>query len=212
MMKKIFLAVLLLLVIIAALPMVGNSYVQQQLQAALTTPDRYGLKLQENTRESGYVTTRNHYKFVVVDGKKFLRFIGADKQISAKTQHLLQGAIIGMDVTYNNLFFTRVLDVDIYPLALNPKLAENLKKKDALFAKKVEEFLQDKGILYHIEYHTLNKTFQGKVQDIAQHWKLKDATEVALVLQGASFKGKGRVVSDFIYTNKHLLINSKEVW
>ena len=211
-MKKSFLAVILLLVIIAALPMLGNSYVQQQLQTALTTLERYGLKLQKNTRESGYVTTRNHYTFVVVDGKKFLKSIGADKQIITNTQHLLQGTAIGVDVTYNNLFFARVLDVAIYPLALNPKLAENLRKKDALFAKSVEDFLQGKGILYHIKYNTLNKTFQGKVQDIAQHWKLKDATEVALLLQGASFKGKGSVISDFAYKNKHLLVNSKEVW
>ena len=194
MMKKSLLAVALLLLIIAALPMVGNVYLQNQLKDIVKHSKNYGLELQKQQTKSSYLTTQHHYTFVVKDAKKLLEKLATTQDIIHTDATLLNKTLLGVDISYNNLLFARVLKADIYPLALNPELMNALEKKDKPFAVKIKEFFANKGILYHIEYNLLNEKFKGSIKDIQQEYTLKDKTEISFVLQGASFKGKGSVL------------------
>ncbi|MDQ7068958.1 MAG: hypothetical protein Q9M40_13890 [Sulfurimonas sp.] len=108
---------------------------------------------------------------------------------------MLEDILIGVDIKYPNLPFAKAFEVEIYPMKLSPKMSEELKEEDKNFYKYIENFLLNKGVLYHIEYNLINEDFKGYIKDIDENYTLQDSTKLRLLLQKATFKGSGELLA-----------------
>jgi len=196
-MKKSIVAVVVLLLLIAALPMIGNSFIKHSIDARVAELKSYGLDTQKQSEISSYLHTSRHFEFVLKDSKEFVAYLNkySDKQISPYVNAMLEGVLIGADVRYSNLPFAKAFEVEIYPIALSQNMQNSLQKNDSAFEKYVDTFLQKKGILYHIEYNLRNSDFKGFLKDIDEEHTLKNGVEVSLILEKAKFNGNGTLLA-----------------
>jgi len=196
-MKKIIIFLIGTVGALAILPLIGNEYVKSHIEEKVATLDSYGLGVEKHTNDSSYLSSKQHYEFLLEDGDKFLEYLSqySDKQIPKYVNAALEGVLIGMDVEYSNIPFTKAVSIDIYPLALSPKMAENIKQDDITFYTYLEKFLESKGILYHINYNILSKDFDGYIKDVKETYTLKDKTELLLELKKAIYKGNGDLIA-----------------
>jgi hypothetical protein len=102
---------------------------------------------------------------------------------------------MGADIEYNNLPFSKSIVVELYPLSLSKDFREKMQKEDPAFEIYLSEFLQSKGVLYHISYNLLNDEFKGYVKDIVASYDFKKDLKIAFDLKGATFKGKGKLIA-----------------
>ena len=108
---------------------------------------------------------------------------------------MLEGVLIGADISYSNLPFAKAFEIEIYLMKLSPRMSEKLKLNDINFYKYTENFLQEKGVLYHIEYNLLNDDFKGYIKDINEEYILKSGTKLILSLEKAKFQGNGEILA-----------------
>jgi hypothetical protein len=194
-MKKIIF--LVIVVGLALLPVVGNKYVQTHIKEKVANLESFGLGVKEHSVDSTYLSSKEHYEFLLKDADKFLEYLSqySDKQIPRYVDAALEGVLVGMDVEYSNIPFMKAVAIDIYPLALSPKMQESIKKDDLDFYTYLEKFLESKGILYHINYNIMSKDFDGFIKDVAEKYTLKDGTELALELKKANYSGNGDIIA-----------------
>ena len=196
-MKKSIIAVVLLLLIIAALPIIGNTFVKHTIDERLLELTSLGLEVNKDKTESTYLQSQRHFELLLKDSKNFIKHLSQynEQQIPPYVNAMLDGAVIGVDVTYSNLPFAKAFVVEFYPLTLSKELELSLTQNDALFYKYVEKFLQAKGVLYHINYNLLNEDFDGYIKDIDEKYSLSSGVDIALDLKKATFKGNGELLA-----------------
>ncbi|SFV62275.1 hypothetical protein MNB_SM-5-870 [hydrothermal vent metagenome] len=197
-MKKISIVfITILLLIVAILPVIGNRFMQNRVNDALMQANAYGLKLQSMKTDATYLDTKKHLEFVIEDATEFIGYINshAHKQLPTLTASKLNGTLIGLDVAYSNIPFTKSIQLDIYPLKLSKTLQDSLESEDVHFYNKLSAFLAAKGVLCHIDYNLLNSQFKGSLKDIDERYKLHNGSDVTLQLLGTKFRGEGDLLS-----------------
>ncbi len=196
-MKKSYIIVALLLLAVAALPVVGNKYIKSTIDDKVAQLHSYGLEIKEDKSNSSYLNTSRHFEFYLQNSDQFISYLNnyADNQIPPFVNALLNGLTLGVDVKYSNIPFTKSQTMEIYPLALSPEVADSIKKNNPDFYSYLEKFFQEKGILYHIDYNLINQEFTGYIKDIDENYTLKNDAKLKLVIKSVKFNGKGELLA-----------------
>lgn len=196
-MKKSILAVVIVLLIIASLPTIGNTFIKNTIDERLIELKSFGLQTSKDETYATYLNTSRHLEFLLQDSKSFLNHLKhySDKQIPPYVNAMLEGTLIGADIKYSNLPFAKAFEIEIYPMKLSTKMSKELKKEDLNLYKYTEKFLLQKGMLYHIEYNLLNDDFKGYIKDINEKHILENGMELILSLEKANFKGNGELLA-----------------
>ncbi|MEA1981910.1 MAG: hypothetical protein U9N39_00040 [Campylobacterota bacterium] len=208
-MKKSILVVLGLLIIIALLPVLGNSFIKSSIDKRVKKLGSLGLVTSKDESQTSYLNSSRHFEFLLEDSQKFQNYIKqySDKQMPAYIDALLSGVLVGVDVEYSNLPFAKALSIEIYPLALSSKVQKSIAQSDSEFSLYVEKFLQSKGILYHIDYNLLNDDFKGYLKGVDEKYTLKEGIALSIKLDKANFSGNGELIAP-----KTLETNIKELY
>jgi len=215
-MKKSIIAVAVLLLLAALLPILGNTFMKQTIDDRITELKTYGLETKRDEINSSYLSTSRHMEFTLKDSQKFIAYLStfADKQPPAYINAMLNGVVLGVDIEYSNLPFAKAFEVDLYPLTLPDDVRDSLSQHDPKFLTFMQKFLLSKGIIWHINYNSLNSNFDGYVKDIDQKYTLKDGTRIDLGLKKALFKGNGTLIAPDMLSSTlkafHLNVIQKE--
>lgn len=203
-MKKSIIAVGVLLLLAALLPILGNSFMKKTIDDRVTQLKEYGLETKKDEANSSYLSSERHIEFVLKDSKKFIDYLStfADTQPPAYVSAMFNGVVLGVDIKYSNLPFAKASEIEIFPLTLSDEIRASLKQNDANFLKYLQAFLQSKGIVYHINYNAVSNKFDGYIKDINQKYTLKDGTKIDLGLSKATFDGKGALVAPEMMNSK----------
>jgi len=195
--KKFIIFIVVAMILVAALPIVGNKLVENSLDDRLSTLSSYGLEVSTAQTESSYLNTKKHFEFLLRDADKFVEYLNkySDKQIPPYVNAAFEGVLIGADVEYSNIPWSKAVVIDIYPLALSQNMMSSIKEDDLDFHNYLEKFLHSKGVLYHINYNIMSENFDGFVQDIKESYTLKDGTKMSLNLLNATFSGNGELIA-----------------
>ncbi|MBN2817167.1 MAG: DUF945 family protein [Campylobacterales bacterium] len=196
-MKKMLLSLLIVVVAVAVLPLIGNSFMKNAIDARLEQLNSYGVTVSKEQSQSQYLNTQRHFEFLLEDADKFVAYLNkyADSQLPPYVNAMFEGVLIGADIEYSNFPFAKAVIIDIYPMSLSEEMSQNLQKEDLDFYNYIQKVLQAKGVLYHIEYNVLSEDFNGYIQDIKEAYTLKDGSELKVNLEGATFSGNGELVA-----------------
>ncbi len=191
-MKKLI-ALVVVLVGIALLPLVGNKVVKQTIENRLTALNSYGLSSKLFKEEKGYLSTKLSYKMTVSDEKKFLQYLQqfSSKQFPPYTQSLLEGVEFGLDLAYSNIPLSEKISIDLYPIRFSDVTMEDLKKESPEIYAIVREVLKKRALLYHVDYSVVNGEFDGYMKDFSEHVKTQDGGELSMSFSGIKSTGKG---------------------
>ncbi|WP_294960781.1 DUF945 family protein [Sulfurimonas sp.] len=196
-MKKILLALVVIIAVIASLPIVGNSVVDGVLKTRISVLTSNGLELKNATTESSYLNTKKHYEFLLADGQKFIEHLNqySDAQLPPYIDAMLSGAVVGVDLEYSNFPFSSKVLVDIYPLALPTNLSEELQQENMPFYTYVDKLLQGKGVLYHMNYYISDKLFDGYIKNIDEEYIFDNGSKMTVKLFDATYYGNGSLIA-----------------
>ncbi len=196
-MKKILAFLVIVVVVIALLPIIGNKLAQEELGDKVKVLVSYGVEVSNSTTDSSYLNTKKHYEFLVKDKEKFLQYLSqfSDAELPPYVNAMVDGVNIGVDVQYSNFPISDGVSVDIYPLSLSQRVTEDMKKDDKDFYNYINKVLQNKGVLYHINYNIVNNDFDGYIKDIKEEYVLKDNSKVTLELLNATYEGNGLLMA-----------------
>jgi hypothetical protein len=196
-MKKILIFAIIFISIIAILPIIGNEVTQKELQNRLDLLVSHGVEVKDSSTESSYLTTSKYYKLQVVDSDKFITYIQqfSDSQLPPYVNSLINGVTIGTDITYSNSPFSEAISVNIYPLTFSTDFMNDIASKNVKFSKFLNDILQSKGILYHINYSVIKENFNGFIKDFDKSYVLDDGRKMRLSLKGSTFNGNGSLIS-----------------
>lgn len=196
-MKKLFVIVAVVAAIVLLLPLVGNKIAQEEIAKKIEVLTSYGVKVEKSEVDAGYFKTKNHYEFSVADTQKFLAYLNqfANSQIPPYVGAALEGTVVGVDLEYCNFPLSDTLGVDIYPLQMPHEMMDEIRENDLQLAKHIETLLQNKGVLYHLDYGVASNEFGGYIKDIREKTKLKKGAEVEFVLEGITYDGKGPLIA-----------------
>lgn len=195
--KKFIIFLVVVVLIAAALPIIGNKLVENSLEDRVTALSSYGLEVSKSETESSYLNTKKHFEFLLRDADKFVEYLNkySDQQIPPYVNAAFEGVLIGADIEYSNIPLSKAVVIDIYPLAFSENMMHSLKEDDLDFHNYLEKFLHSKGVLYHINYNITSEDFDGFVQDIKESYTLKDGTKMTLNLLNATFSGNGELIA-----------------
>lgn len=166
-MKKIIISILIIISIVAALPILGNKIIEETLDKKIARLESKGVEVLKKEHDSGYLNTSRHYEFID-NGNKY-----------------------GLDLKYSNIPLTEDVTLELYPLSAPKNILDDLSQKDKGFAQYVEKFLENKGILYHLDYNLISGEFNGFVKDIDESYTMKNNSKLVVKVFGTKFKGKG---------------------
>ena len=205
--KFVLVSLVLLLVIIASLPIVGNRFMQQYTDDAVAVLAQQGLKLKTVKTNSSYLHTTKHFEFIVENSDAFATYLNTHtaNKVPLNAASGLNGTVVGADLRYSNLPFAKSMTLDIYPIELSKEMQNELKTEDIAFYKKFTAFLHDKGILYHVEYNLINDKFSSYLQDIHQKYHLHNGSDVSVDVVGWHLDGKN-VITDVLLKSRVKLI------
>ncbi len=196
-MKKVLIALAIILAIFLAIPLVGNKVIDETLNDRIELLSSYGLEVKKSHTDTGYLSTKKHYIFVVNDSKKFIGYLNqfSDTQLPPYVDALIDGAQVGLDVKYSNIPIQDKVSIDIYPNELSKKIAKDLMVDDVEFYRYIDALLKNKAIVYHINYDVFNNDFDGYIKNIDESHTLQDASILSLKLQEAKFQGYGMLIA-----------------
>lgn len=208
-MKKILLVLFIIVLLLAALPVVGNKLAQNALNEKMELLTANGIEVKSEVVDASYLHTRKHYEFLLADSEKFLAYFNqyAHSEIPPYINDMMQGVLLGTDIEYSNIPFIHSVLVDVYPMQLSQTMMDDIKNDDADFYAFLNEFFLKKGILYHMEYNIVTKDFSGFIKDIHEQHVLKDDTNVTADFSGMSYKGSGDFIAPNIVSSKIDLIS-----
>jgi len=196
-MKKTLIALGVIILVAAALPIIGNSVMQSSIETRVSELKTYGLESQNVESHSGYLSTKKHFEFLLKDADAFVEYLNqyADQQIPPYVNAMLEGVLVGVDLEYSNIPFSKSIELDIYPISMSQNMAEGIKREDRKFYEYLENFLHSKGVLYHINYNIMSEDFDGFVKNIDEKHTLKDMTQLELLLKDTVFEGNGELMA-----------------
>ncbi len=207
-MKKIYIIILVVLLSIAIMPIVGNKIAQDKLNESITLLESKGIEIKKSLSDSGYLKTTKHYKILLKDSKVFLDYLGStsNPQYSNFSKIYLDGASIGIDLTYSNFPFASTLKIDIYILSFSEEIMSLLEKNEKEFYTKLNKFLKDKKMFYHIKYDLSTNKFNGFMKDIDANFILKDNSSITYISSDINFEGEGNLLNP-----NNIKLNAKEI-
>ncbi len=196
-MKKIVIFFTTIILLIASVPIIGNQFIEGTLNDKIQNLKLNGLGVNDSTTQSSYLVTKKHYEFFAQDVDKFIAYLNrySDEQLPPYVNAALDGAVVGVDLEYSNLPFIKDVSIDLYPLSLSKPMKAEIKKEDAKFSEYLESFLQNRGVLYHVDYDMASESFKGYVKDIDERHTLEDSTKLHLKLKNAIYSGKGELIA-----------------
>lgn len=196
-MKKILITLGTLIIIAVALPIIGNSFMQSAIEERVSELESYGLESVKTETSKSYLHSQQHFEFLLKDATAFVEYLNnyADGQIPPYVNAMFEGVLIGVDLEYSNLFFSKAMSLDVYPMSISKEMAEGLQKQNPAFYEYLENFLRSKGILYHIDYNIISQDFNGFVKDIKESYVLKNKTQLLLTLKGFGYEGNGELIA-----------------
>lgn len=194
--KKIIIGLIVVVVIVAALPLIGNQAVKSQLDARVAGLSEQGIGVKSDDTQSSYLQTATHYEFQVEDQAKLQAFVNSmsSQQIPPYLTASLDGVTIGADIRYCNIPFISNVEVDIYPQAISSQMQTSLENSDADLSKQLTQFIQDKKLFYHLDYAIGSGSFSGYLKDIKEVVNFKDGTHIDFEISKARFNGEGTLI------------------
>jgi len=196
-MKKTLIFLFSIVVLIALLPLIGNKLIEQELDNKLEVLISYGVEVKNTTTDRSYLSTQKHYELSVIDSDKFQTYLQnfTSSHVPTYVNTFIDGTTMGIDIKYSNFPLSDALSVDIYPLALSEKNINLIAKKDSKFALYIKNMLENKTILYHINYNIIKSEFNGFVKDIDENYTIKDGRKIIFNLKGFKFSGDGLLMA-----------------
>ena len=199
-MKKIKILLLVIVIAVVVLPLVGNKVIENVLEEKVSILTSNGIEIKKTSSDSSYFSTNKHYEFAVNDSKKFTTYLNQynNKQLPSYVDMMLQGMVVGFDLTYSNVLFSDTVKLDIYPITLSDEMTKNLKKGDKDFYKFITDFVKIKGLLYHVNYDLGSEDFNGYIKDIDEEYISKDSSKIKLLLKNMNYSGNGSLIHPYI--------------
>jgi hypothetical protein len=196
-MKKILVALLVIITVITLLPIVGNSVAEEVLKTRVALLTSNGLELKNNTTESSYLNTKKHYEFLLSDAPNFIEHLtqSSEAQIPPYIDVMISGVVVGVDLEYSNFPLSSRVIVDIYPLTLPTNTTDELKKENMPFYTYIDKLLQGKGVLYHINYYIADELFDGYIKDIDEEYMFDNGSKMSVKLSNATYYGSGHLIA-----------------
>ena len=196
-MKKIVIFIALAIAALAALPVIGNKFVTTTIESRVADLEQFGLGVEKSSSESSYLSSKKHFEFLLKDADKFVEYLSkySDKQIPMYVNAALEGVLIGVDLEYSNIPFTKAIAIDIYPLALSPEMAEEMQMNDKNIYEQINNLLKSKGILYHVNYNVASEDFDGYIKDVDEFLHFKNGADLQFKLQQANYEGQGELIA-----------------
>lgn len=210
-MKKILVILFAIVSLAAALLVVGNKLAQNVLSEKVALLSENGIEVKSEREEISYFQTKKHYEFLLKDSEKFAAYLYeySHSKLPLYANEMIEGILVGVDVTYNNIPFINDVKIDAYPMALSQIVMDEIQQEDQDFYTFVNEFFEKKGILYHLQYDILSKDFSGYVKDIHEQYILQDDTNITANLSGMTYSGSGDFIAPNIISSKIDLISFK---
>ncbi len=195
--KTTLIASLIVILIVILIPLVGNSFMQKLINKNVEILKSNGLILKKSASDTGYFNTKKHFEFVLQNADVFTNYLSTytKTNMPASVNKILSGATIAADVEYSNMPFSKAIIVQIYPLSLSSAVMKEMQKNNPDVYKHFIHFLDEKGLLYHIEYNLISKDFNGFIKDIDESYIVKDKVKIIMNLKGASFEGNGDILA-----------------
>lgn len=192
-MKKILIALVVVIAVVALLPILGNSVADGVLKDKITVLTSNGLELKNTKTDASYLNTKKHYEFLLADAPKFIEYLNqySDAQIPPYVDALISGALVGIDIEYSNFPFSSKVSLDIYPLSLPADIAEELREENISFYTYIDKLLQSKGVLYHMNYYISDELFDGYIKDIDEEYFFDNGSKMSVKLFNATYYGSG---------------------
>ena len=207
-MKKttLILSVVVVLLIVLA-PLIGNSFMQNMIDQNIKALEANGLVVKRKKDDSDYLNTQKHFEFILQNSEVFKKYLQQYTKTSLPSSFatVLEGALIGADISYSNIPFSKSIVVEIYPLELSKKVMAQIEQENPDVYMHLKKFLRSKGILQHVEYNLVSEDFNGFVKDIYEHYLFKKDAELLMQLEGVHFSGNG----DFFAPKSFLLSVNK---
>jgi hypothetical protein len=195
--KKILLLLSLFITIAALLPILGNKLIENKLDENIEVLKTNGIEVIESKTDSSYLQTKKHYEFLLKDANKLVEHLNkfSSEKIPPYINPMLEGVLVGVDLDYSNIPLSKALSIDIYPLKLSDRVMSDMQNKDAKFSEYIKSFLQNRGVLFHVNYNLLSRDFDGYIKDINEQQSLKSGAHLTLNLQNSIYSGSGELIA-----------------
>lgn len=195
--KTALITSLIIIIFIFLAPLIGNSFMKKLIDENIQALESNGLVIKKSTRDSGYLSTKEHFEFVLQNTDAFENYLSSYTRTTMPPamNRVFKGATIAADIEYSNIPFSKAITMQIYPLTLSNELMQEMKINDPKAYKQFIDFLESKGILYHIEYNLMSEEFSGFIKDIDESYELKDNAKLLMKLKDAKFYGKGDLLA-----------------
>lgn len=196
-MKKILLLLSLVIAIVAYLPILGNKIIENLLNENIEVLKINGIEVIESKTDLSYLQTKKHYEFLLKDANKVVEYLNkfSSEKIPPYINPMLEGVLVGVDLDYSNIPLSKALSIDIYPLKLSDKVISDMQNRDAKLSEYIKSFLQNRGVLLHVNYNLLSKDFDGYIKDINEQQSLKSGARLTLNLQNSIYSGSGELIA-----------------
>lgn len=194
--KKIVIIGVIVVVIIAALPLLGNMGVKKIIDERITMLDENGIKVESSDNGSSYLETKGHYEFTLEDPVAFQNYLAtlSKAQVPAYLHAMLDDVVMAADVSYSNLLLNSDVSLDLYPVAFTQDAGDRMKAEDVTLYEQMVKMLENREFMYHMDYDVSASTFKGYIKDINREITFKDGKKAKIVFEAATFNGKGTLV------------------
>ena len=192
-MKKTLFFSLLLIILVALSPILGNKIVTYYVDQEIIAVKKKGITLNFKSETPGYMYTSKQYEFILTDVDAFAKYLteyGAGL-LPPYTDELLKSIVFRLDMKYHNIPFLEPISIDIYPMYISDPIMNKLKGSDNVFFKNFENFITRQGLLYHIDYDLLSENYKGHIKNIDYNERGYDGSNIILTLHNAIFNGSG---------------------
>ena len=192
-MKKTLFFSLLLIILVALSPILGNKIVTYYVDQEIIAVKKKGITLNFKSETPGYMYTSKQYEFILTDVDAFAKYLteyGAGL-LPPYTDELLKSIVFRLDMKYHNIPFLEPISIDIYPMYISDGIMDRLKGSDNVFFKNFENFITRQGLLYHIDYDLLSENYKGHIKNIDYNERGFDGSNIILTLHNTIFNGSG---------------------
>jgi len=194
--KKVLIITAIVAAALAALPLVGNMSVNKMVNERIIMLNENGVKVESRDNGSSYLRTNTHYEFTLENPQSFQDYLNtlSSARIPTYMNAMLDDVVMAVDVSYSNLLFDDDVIIDLYPVAFSEEAAERMKSEDSMLYDQMQQMLDDRAFMYHMEYNAAASTFSGNIKDIDKEITFKDGKRAKIVFETATFSGTGTLV------------------
>lgn len=195
-MKKILYVVVFITFVFALLPFMGNRVAKEELRNTLDVLRSYGVDIVNETAQEGYFTSKYQYELHVADEHKFANYLQniLEREIPSSIISLVTHMNIGIDLEFSNFPISDFVSIDIFPTALSDELKNRLLQSDKRFARSLDRVIQERVLVYHLDFHVVNRDFEGYIKSIDIKIDSDTNIETAFLLKGVVFAGEGSLL------------------